>query len=113
MQQSGHSSEQPLARELDEDACQRIVEATFLAGCELAQQTDSTNDDCLLAIRTGRVVDHPWLFAANRQQAGRGRSGNRWWSGPGALTFTFSLVPEELDRQSTLSLLLAVPRTMV
>ena len=29
-----------------------------------------------------------WLFVANEQTAGRGRRGNAWWAGSGALTFS-------------------------
>ena len=67
MEQGGHSQEQPLALELGEEACQCIVESTFLAGCELVEETDSTNDDCLAAFRSGRIEQHPWLFVANHQ----------------------------------------------
>ena len=97
-----------MADKLDQQACQRIVESSFLAGFELAEETGSTNDDCLLAIREGRIERHPWLFVANYQQSGRGRGGNRWWSGPGALTFTVSLQLEDPTQQPLLSLLSAV-----
>ena len=67
MPESGHPTEQARARELDEEACRRIVQETFLAGVELVQETCSTNDDCLLAIRAGRLPQHPWLYVANHQ----------------------------------------------
>ena len=81
------------------------MQETFLAGVELVQETSSTNDDCLLAIRAGRLPQHPWLYVANHQSQGRGRAGSRWWSAPGALTFTISLRLEDLAGQSLLSLL--------
>ena len=108
MPESGQPTEQPRARELDEQACRRIVQGTFLAGVELVQETCSTNDDCLLAIRAGRLPQHPWLYVANHQSQGRGRAGSRWWSSPGALTFTISLRLEDPAGQSLLSLLSAV-----
>ena len=108
MEQSGHPREQPSDLELDQQACQRIVEATFLAGCELSDETDSTNDDCLAALRSGQIKQHPWLFVANHQRRGRGRSGNSWWSAPGALTFSISVSLEDPANQSLLSLLSAV-----
>jgi BirA family biotin operon repressor/biotin-[acetyl-CoA-carboxylase] ligase len=108
MPQSGHPTEQPSARELDEEACRRIVEATFLAGAELAEETGSTNDDCLAALRAGRLPQYPWLFVTNHQGQGRGRAGSRWWSPPGALAFTIALQLEDPAGQSLLSLLSAV-----
>jgi|TARA_B100000809_G_scaffold170998_2_gene168311 BirA family biotin operon repressor/biotin-[acetyl-CoA-carboxylase] ligase len=108
MEQGGHPQEQPLALELDEEACQCIVESTFLAGCELVEETDSTNDDCLAAFRSGQIKQHPWLFVANHQRRGRGRSGNSWWSAAGALTFSISISLEDPANQSLLSLLSAV-----
>ena len=108
MEQSGHPGEQPSDLELDQQACQRIVEATFLAGCELSDETDSTNDDCLAALRKDQLAEHPWLFVANHQRRGRGRSGNSWWSAAGALTFSISVSLEDPANQSLLSLLSAV-----
>ena len=108
MSESGHPPEQPAARELDQEACRRIVEATFLAGSELAEETGSTNDDCLAAIREGRLSQHPWLYVTNHQSQGRGRAGSRWWSAPGALAFSISLQLAKPAGQSLLSLLVAV-----
>jgi BirA family biotin operon repressor/biotin-[acetyl-CoA-carboxylase] ligase len=37
----------------------------------------------------------PAVVLAGRQTAGRGRAGNRWWSGTGVLTVTFAMPIEE------------------
>ncbi len=46
---------------------------------------DATQEECL-----------PLLVWALEQTAGRGRQSNRWWSGPGALTFSLVLDPTEV-----------------
>ncbi|MFZ4652084.1 MAG: biotin--[acetyl-CoA-carboxylase] ligase [Rubrivivax sp.] len=54
------------------------------------QETGSTNDDLLAAARAGDL--RPTLLVAERQTAGRGRSGRRWQSAAGdSLTFSLSL----------------------
>jgi len=61
---------------------------------------DSTNDEA-----KRRAADPscslPLLVLAERQTAGRGRGGNRWWSGEGCLMFSVALGPDRLpdDRQ--------------
>jgi BirA family biotin operon repressor/biotin-[acetyl-CoA-carboxylase] ligase len=49
----------------------------------------STSDRALAAADEPGPL--PLLVVADRQLAGRGRGGNRWWSGPGALTFSLLL----------------------
>ena len=57
---------------------------------ELRQETGSTNDELLAAARADDL--RPRLLVAERQTAGRGRSGRRWQSAPGdSLTFSLSL----------------------
>lgn len=57
---------------------------------QLRQEAGSTNDDLLAAARAGDL--RPRLLVAERQTAGRGRSGRRWQSAPGdSLTFSLSL----------------------
>jgi BirA family biotin operon repressor/biotin-[acetyl-CoA-carboxylase] ligase len=49
------------------------------------------------ALELATAVDQPTplLIGADRQTAGRGRGGNRWWSTTGALTFSLVLDPTE------------------
>lgn len=66
--------------------------------------TGSTNDDALLAARTGAV--HGSVFLADEQTAGRGRRGHTWHAAPGeSLLFSVLLRPElELAQTSALTL---------
>lgn len=66
--------------------------------------TGSTNDNALLAARSG--APHGSLFVADEQTAGRGRRGNSWLAAPGeSLLFSVLLRPElELERVSALTL---------
>jgi BirA family biotin operon repressor/biotin-[acetyl-CoA-carboxylase] ligase len=61
---------------------------------------DSTNDEAKRrAAEPGCPL--PLLVLAERQTAGRGRGGNRWWSAEGCLMFSLALGPDRLpdDRQ--------------
>lgn len=65
----------------------RIERAAPIRRLEFHEEIGSTND------RTKQLAvdargDYPLLVLAGRQTAGRGRGGNRWWSGEGALTFS-------------------------
>jgi BirA family biotin operon repressor/biotin-[acetyl-CoA-carboxylase] ligase len=66
--------------------------------------TGSTNDNALLAARSG--APHGSLFVADEQTAGRGRRGNAWLAAPGeSLLFSLLLRPKlELSRASALTL---------
>ncbi len=66
--------------------------------------TGSTNDNALLAARSG--APHGSLFVADEQTAGRGRRGNTWLATPGeSLLFSVLLRPElELAQVSALTL---------
>jgi BirA family transcriptional regulator, biotin operon repressor / biotin---[acetyl-CoA-carboxylase] ligase len=66
--------------------------------------TGSTNDNALLAARSG--APHGSLFVADEQTAGRGRRGNTWLAAPGEnLLFSVLLRPElELAQVSALTL---------
>jgi BirA family biotin operon repressor/biotin-[acetyl-CoA-carboxylase] ligase len=66
--------------------------------------TGSTNDNALLAARSG--APHGSLFVADEQTAGRGRRGNTWLAAPGeSLLFSVLLRPElELAQVSALTL---------
>ena len=66
--------------------------------------TGSTNDDALLAARSG--APHGSLFVTDEQTAGRGRRGNAWLAAPGeSLLFSVLLRPRlELPQVSALTL---------
>jgi BirA family biotin operon repressor/biotin-[acetyl-CoA-carboxylase] ligase len=66
--------------------------------------TGSTNDDALLAARSG--APHGSVFVADEQTAGRGRRGHSWLAAPGAdLLFSVLLRPKlELPQTSALTL---------
>ncbi|HEY3252742.1 MAG TPA: biotin--[acetyl-CoA-carboxylase] ligase [Polyangiaceae bacterium] len=66
--------------------------------------TGSTNDNALLAARSG--APHGSLFVADEQTAGRGRRGNAWLAAPGeSLLFSVLLRPQlELAQVSALTL---------
>lgn len=53
----------------------------------------STNDHALLLAQQP-CLETPYLIIAGEQTAGRGRGANRWWSRPGALTFSLVLNPQ-------------------
>ena len=60
----------------------------------------STNDRAkALAREAGAVL--PALIVADRQEAGRGRGSNRWWTGPGSLAFSLlaDTQPWEVPRE--------------
>jgi BirA family transcriptional regulator, biotin operon repressor / biotin---[acetyl-CoA-carboxylase] ligase len=66
--------------------------------------TGSTNDNALLAARSG--APHGSLFVSDEQTAGRGRRGNAWLAAPGeSLLFSVLLRPKlELAQTSALTL---------
>lgn len=68
----------------------RCLRETFLAGAEHHPILGSTNDRAKqLAAEPGCPL--PYLIAADRQTAGRGRGRNRWWTGSGSLAMSLLL----------------------
>lgn len=61
---------------------------------EWHDELDSTNSRAF-ALAGDAGVELPRLIGATRQTAGRGRGGNSWWSGNGALTFSLLFNPLE------------------
>ena len=59
---------------------------------EYLSEIDSTNDDARRRSETLRA-DETLLVVAEVQTAGRGRGGNRWWTGPGSLAFSLLFDP--------------------
>ena len=68
----------------------RIQRESFVRWVEYQQVLPSTNDRAL-ELAAHPNVTTPILVLAEEQTAGRGRGTNRWWSAPGALTFTLVL----------------------
>ena len=71
----------------------RLLRETFLSDIVWMEQASSTNT---LALTAPLESELPLLLGADRQEGGRGRGSNRWWSTPGALTFSLVLAPEAL-----------------
>lgn len=67
------------------DAVARIEAQTFVRAVDWFAELGSTNDYALSLASDPEIVI-PRLVWADRQHAGRGRSGHAWWSAAGALT---------------------------
>lgn len=79
---------------------ERLRAAPQIAALEYHPTIGSTNDRALELVRAGQVAPKT-LILAGEQTAGRGRGSNRWWSGDGALTFSYIDRPgTSLDRAS-------------
>jgi len=71
---------------------QRLELNAHLASVEWHDEIGSTND-LALARASQPGLATPCLIGAEMQTQGRGRGQNRWWSGPGALTFSLVFDP--------------------
>lgn len=65
----------------------RLLSGRLVASLEYHEVLESTNDRAKTLAREGGI-ELPALILAGLQTAGRGRGGNRWWSGPDNLAFT-------------------------
>ena len=74
----------------------RIEAVASLRGVVYRDRTPSTNDMALDLAADPALVT-PTLVIAEEQTAGRGRGANRWWSAPGALTFSLVVEPADVD----------------
>ncbi|MGM0488118.1 MAG: biotin--[acetyl-CoA-carboxylase] ligase [Planctomycetota bacterium] len=84
----------------------QLERSTFVRQVEHYSMLPSTNSQAL-QLATARRLNLPLLVLADEQTAGRGRSGNQWWSAPGALTFSLILErPESTDGASWLRIAL-------
>jgi len=84
-------------RQISEEDAQQLRESTFVNDMEHHAVLPSTNSHAL-GLAAVADLNLPVLVLADRQTAGRGRGGNRWWSGAGALTFSLILErPESSD----------------
>jgi BirA family transcriptional regulator, biotin operon repressor / biotin---[acetyl-CoA-carboxylase] ligase len=85
----------------------RLLAETFAASVEHYVELPSTNDQAKLRGATD-PCPMPLLVVADRQTAGRGRGVNRWWSGPGSLTFSLLVPPERLPADRAVGPLVAL-----
>lgn len=85
---------------------QKLAEGSFIRLVERHSQIDSTNNRARrLALNQEPLLGQdgpsvktlqealPCLILADQQSAGRGRGGNRWWTGPGSLAMTLLMPP--------------------
>ncbi|OHB77096.1 MAG: biotin--[acetyl-CoA-carboxylase] ligase [Planctomycetes bacterium RBG_16_64_10] len=77
----------------------RIDTLPFVRHVEYRAVMTSTNDVALQRAADPSLLV-PALVLAAEQTAGRGRGSNRWWSAPGALTFSLVLEPARVDLAS-------------
>lgn len=74
---------------------ERLQHSPFVGRVEWHALLGSTNDEALRRAADERL-ETPLLIVADEQTAGRGRGRNRWWSGPGALTFSLVIDPARI-----------------
>ncbi|MBI1345530.1 biotin--[acetyl-CoA-carboxylase] ligase [bacterium] len=75
------------------DAILRLESQTLVRQVEWFPEIGSTNDYAL-SLADQSDIELPRLIWADRQTAGRGRSGHAWWSAAGALTFSLLVDPQ-------------------
>lgn len=75
-----------------ESALDRLATESFVRRVEFRRSIASTND-LAMELAAQAEAETPLLVLAEEQTAGRGRGANRWWSSPGALTFSLILEP--------------------
>jgi BirA family biotin operon repressor/biotin-[acetyl-CoA-carboxylase] ligase len=66
---------------------QRLIQETCIVKVEHHPTIGSTNDRAAELAKSGEA-ELPLLVIADEQTAGRGRGGNRWWTGGGSLAFS-------------------------
>ena len=84
--------------------CGRLINETWIASLESHDSLPSTNDR---AAELAKFADTelPLLVIAEMQTAGRGRGGNRWWTGAGSLAFSVLFLPPAQENRSASPLL--------
>jgi BirA family transcriptional regulator, biotin operon repressor / biotin---[acetyl-CoA-carboxylase] ligase len=85
----------------------RLMRDTFVARVECRPTVDSTNDRAAQCAAQG-AKELPLLVVADQQTAGRGRGGNRWWTGPGSLAFSLLVEAETVAAGESRSPLVAL-----
>lgn len=92
-----------------------IRNETFLQDLVYVEDVDSTNS-ALLQLARQNALRTPVMMLAQQQTAGRGRGSNRWWSGPGSLTFSvlldFPMLPVEQLGSFSLTVGLTICQTI-
>lgn len=78
---------------MDELDLQSLPALTFVRTIRALAETPSTNTAAMDWSPQLQAEELPALVITERQTAGRGRGANRWWSGPGALTFSLLIEP--------------------
>ena len=71
----------------------QVLRETFLTSAEYHASLVSTNDWAIRSAAGGKV-SLPRMVLADHQTGGRGRGGNRWWTGAGSLAFSLLLRAE-------------------
>lgn len=74
----------------------RLQAAALVDRLEYHESLSSTND-YLREVAAGVPRRENMLVIAERQTAGRGRGGNRWWTGSGSLAFSLLFDPSALQ----------------
>jgi BirA family biotin operon repressor/biotin-[acetyl-CoA-carboxylase] ligase len=72
-----------------------ILKQSFARYVEIHDEIASTNDRAT-ELALVAELNLPALVIAKLQTAGRGRGAHKWWSSPGALTFSLVLDPSEM-----------------
>ena len=85
----------------------RILRETFVAQAEHHPTIGSTNDHAAERARQ-QPVELPLLVLADQQTAGRGRGGNRWWTGSGCLALSLLVDAQTVGAQDHRSPLVAL-----
>ena len=78
---------------MDELDVGNLARCTFIRRIRALDETDSTNNVARAWSTQLSADEVPALVVAESQSAGRGRGENRWWSGPGSLTFSVIVEP--------------------
>lgn len=87
----------------------QIKVAGWIRSQDWLLETESTNSLQKQAAIEEKLPELPWLVVADHQTAGRGRSGNVWWSPTGCLMFSIALrLDAEQDRIGQLSLVIGL-----
>jgi BirA family transcriptional regulator, biotin operon repressor / biotin---[acetyl-CoA-carboxylase] ligase len=87
----------------------QIEASGWIRSQDWLKETESTNSLQKKAAMEEKLPSLPWLVVADQQTAGRGRSGNVWWSPSGCLMFSLALRLESSpDRMGQLSLVIGL-----
>jgi BirA family transcriptional regulator, biotin operon repressor / biotin---[acetyl-CoA-carboxylase] ligase len=86
---------------------ERILRETFIVRAEYHPTIGSTNDRAAECAAHG-TLELPLLIAAGQQTAGRGRAGNRWWTGRGALAVSLLVDGQAVGADTGFTPLLAL-----